>query len=102
MARDEVTNVENAKDKTKVEKCGNLLVLPELVAVAVDFRLQNFLIAAAIEGIRTLEIPAPYYSDRLRRQIPPSSRVLTLALSSPLPLHILAILVLHILSLTQC
>ena len=33
-----------------------------------------------VEGIRTLEIPAPYYGDRLRRQFPPSSRVLTLAL----------------------
>ena len=32
-----------------------------------------------MEGIRTLEIPAPYYGDRLRRQFPPSSRVLTLA-----------------------
>ena len=32
------------------------------------------------EGIRTLEIPAPYYSDRLRWQFPPSSHVLTLGL----------------------
>jgi hypothetical protein len=31
-----------------------------------------------VEGIRTLEIPAPYYGDRVRRQFPPSSRVLTL------------------------
>ena len=49
-----------------------------------------------LEGIRILEIPAPYYGDRLRRQFPPSSRVLTLALRSPLPLCILAILVIHI------
>jgi len=28
------------------------------------------------EGIRVLEIPAPYYGDRLRRQFPPSSRPL--------------------------
>jgi hypothetical protein len=28
-----------------------------------------------LEGIRTLEIPAPYYGDRVRRQFPPSSRV---------------------------
>ena len=42
------------------------------------------------EGIRILEIPAPYYGDRLRRQFPPSSRVLTLAFRSPLPLYILA------------
>ena len=55
-----------------------------------------------MEGIRILEIPAPYYGDRLRRQFPPSSRILTLALRSPLPLCILAILVLHILSPTQC
>ena len=32
------------------------------------------------EGIRALEIPAPYYGDRLRRQFPPSSRVHTLVL----------------------
>ena len=31
----------------KVEKCGNLL--PELVAASVSFRLQYFLIAAAIK-----------------------------------------------------
>ena len=54
------------------------------------------------EGIRILEILLPYYGDRLWRQFPPSSHVLTLALRSPLPLCILAILVLHILSPTQC
>ena len=46
MAREEFKNVENVIQK-KVEKCGNLL--PELVAVAVSFRLQNFLITAAMK-----------------------------------------------------
>ena len=40
----------------------------------------HVVILSQCEGIRTLEIPAPYYGDRLRRQFPPSSRVLTLAL----------------------
>ena len=41
-----------------------------------------------MEGIRTLEIPAPYYGDCLRRQFPLSSRVLTLALlASPSYFH---------------
>jgi len=35
----------------KVEKCGNYL--PESVAAAVNFHLQNFLIAAAIKSIKS-------------------------------------------------
>ena len=42
------------------------------------------------------------YGDHLWRQFPPSSHILTLALRSPLPFCILVILVLHILSPTQC
>ena len=37
-------------------------------------------IAWMVKGIRTLEILAPYYGDRLWWQFPPSSHVLTLAL----------------------
>jgi hypothetical protein len=38
----------------------------------------NPIVVQKNEGIRTLEILAPYYGDRVRQQFPPSSRILTL------------------------